>query len=328
MILNLLASIPSPSSNAIEIGPLAFRAYGLMIAFGVIAAVVISQRRFVASGGGTTDHMTTVAMWGVPAGLIGARLYHVITDNQLYRGRWVEAFYIWQGGLGIPGGIALGALVGVLVVKRLGLSVPKALDAAAPAIPVAQAIGRLGNWFNQELFGKPTDLPWAVEITNPVALRQVPEQYADETLFHPTFAYEALWNLGVVAVIIALTRWGRLKSGRLFPVYMVGYGVGRLIMEALRIDPANTIGGLRVNTWMSLALIVSGLIWIFWKGALRDAETETAAGKNTTDKADTADKNAADEVDVRDKAKSKASNSKASKSKTSKDQADKVTPKS
>jgi len=276
----LIASIPSPSSNALELGPLSFRAYGLMIALGVIAAVVISQRRFVRNGGGTADDMTSIAVWAVPAGLIGARLYHVITDNQLYRspnGTWTDAFLIWKGGLGIPGGVLLGAIVGVGVVKARGLSVPKALDAVAPAIPVAQAIGRLGNWFNQELFGRPTDLPWAVEITDPVALRQVPEEYAGATLFHPTFLYEGLWNLGVAGIIVMLTRTGRFKAGRMFAVYMIGYGIGRMIMESLRIDPANTIAGLRVNTWMSGTLIVVGLIWLLWKGPFRNTEGADAS---------------------------------------------------
>lgn len=268
----LLAKIPSPGSNALEIGPLSFRAYGLMIAFGVIAAVAIAGRRFTKSGGGNADDMISTAVWAVPAGLVGARIYHVVTDNQLYRspnGTWTDAFLIWKGGLGIPGGVLLGAIVGVLIVKSRGLSVPKALDAAAPAIPVAQAIGRLGNYFNQELFGRPTDLPWALEITDQNALGSVPDQYAGETLFHPTFLYEGLWNLGVAGFIMALTKWGRIKTGRLFAIYMIGYGVGRMIMESLRIDPANTIAGLRVNTWMSGALILTGLIWLLWKGPFR-----------------------------------------------------------
>ncbi len=335
----LLASIPSPGSNALEIGPLSFRAYGLMIAFGVIAAVAIAGRRFSKSGGGTADDMISTAVWAVPAGLVGARLYHVITDNQLYRspnGSWTEAFQIWRGGLGIPGGVFLGALVGVLFVKSRGLSIPKGLDAAAPAIPVAQAIGRVGNYFNQELFGRPTDLPWAVEITDPVALGSVPEEYSGQTLFHPTFLYEGLWNLALAGLIVVLTRWGRLKTGRLFAIYMIGYGIGRMIMESLRIDPANTIAGLRVNTWMSGALIVSGLIWLLWKGPFRDTtdgdvaeadlDGDTKSTKAKTAKAEEAEEPAKADKAKADKAKADKNKAKADKNKseTAKTETDKA----
>jgi prolipoprotein diacylglyceryl transferase len=267
----LVAKIPSPSSGAIDIGPLSFRAYGLMIAFGVLAGVWLAQKRF-RDQGGNPDDIISIAMWAVPAGLVGARLYHVITDNQLYFGNGrdpIDIFKIWQGGLGIPGGVFLGTLMGLYMGKRKGVDLRAGLDAAAPAIPLAQAIGRWGNWWNQELFGRPTDAPWAVEITDPFVLADVPEQYAGETLFHPTFLYESLWNFALVGLIIMLTRWGRVRRGRLFAVYMIGYGLGRLWVEALRIDPANTVLGLRVNIWMSIFLIGGGLWWLLSGGPLR-----------------------------------------------------------
>ena len=201
----MLASIPSPSSGAIHIGPLQLRAYGLMIALGVVAAVKLASARWEARGGKAED-MTYVATWGVPAGLVGARLYHVITDHQRFDGRWLHAFAIWEGGLGIWGGVALGGLVGWLAARHRGYDATAMLDACAPAIPLAQAIGRVGNWFNQELFGLPTDLPWGLEIAypNPAWPVGLPEG----TLFHPTFLYEVVWNVLGVAVLLWAAEWG------------------------------------------------------------------------------------------------------------------------
>jgi len=156
----MLASLPSPSQSVIELGPLTIRAYGLMIALGVVAAVMVSQRRWAARGGDPED-IATIAMWAVPAGLIGSRIYHVLTDWRFDEG-WAEPFKIWEGGLGIPGGIAAGVLVGLWVIRRNRWDRPGLLDAIVPGLPLAQAIGRWGNWFNQELFGGPSDLPWAV----------------------------------------------------------------------------------------------------------------------------------------------------------------------
>lgn len=265
-----LASFPSPSSEAIELGPLTLRAYGLAIAFGVLAAVWLAQRRWSAVGG-DPDDISRIAMWAVPAGLIGARLYHVVTDWRFDEG-FAEPFKIWEGGLGIPGGMAAGVLVGVWYIHRQGWDRPRLLDAAVPALPLAQAIGRIGNWFNQELFGGPTDLPWAVEISP----EHRPERYLDAETFHPTFLYEALWNLGLVVFLIWLGSTRRLRSGALLAVYVVGYLVARLWLETVRVDPANEIAGVRVNIWMSIVGIVLAGGWLLLRGR---ATTSDDAGR-------------------------------------------------
>lgn len=266
---HLLAALPSPPGQSLELGPLNFRFYGLCIAVGVLAAVSIARRRWAARGGDPED-ITTIALVAVPAGLVGARLYHVITDwSRLYSGGrwWPDAFLIWNGGLGIPGGVLLGTVAGVLVCRRLRIDWRHVADSAAPAIPVAQAIGRLGNWFNQELYGRPSDLPWALRI-------DFPEGYPPGTTFHPTFLYEALWNLALAGLIIAAGRRWVLRPGRWMAVYVVGYGLGRLWVESLRIDTATEILGFRVNTWISLVAILGGLLWLFWRGTpVDDAST-------------------------------------------------------
>lgn len=255
LLLTLPAAIPSPSVDVLEIGPLTLRLYGLCIAVGVIAAVIISSRRWEARGG-DPDDIGTLALWCVPAGVIGARMYHVATDwNRLYADDPMAAFDITNGGLGIPGGVALGVLVGLVVVKVKKLPALPLLDVVAPAIPVAQAIGRLGNWFNQELFGRPTDLPWGLKVDPEVAIEA---GYPPGTTFHPTFLYEALWNLALAGTLVLVDRKKWLRPGELFACYVMGYGFGRLWVESLRIDTATEIAGLRVNTWLSLVLIVGG----------------------------------------------------------------------
>lgn len=255
--VHLTASIPSPSSGSLELGPLTLRAYGLMIAFGVIAAVWLLARRLAAAGF-NPDHATGMAMWGVPAGLVGARLYHVITDWRSFEGRWLDAFKIWEGGLGILGGVVLGAAGGIVYMHRHHLDVRRMLDLAAPSLPLAQAIGRWGNWFNQELFGKPTDLPWGLEIDQ----AHTPAEYAGQDVtFHPTFLYESLWNFGVVFLLLRIERTRRLQPGRLFAAYLGLYAIGRLWIEALRIDTASEIAGLRVNLWVfSIVLLAMAAI--------------------------------------------------------------------
>ena len=252
-----VASIPSPPGNSLRVGPVELRAYGLMIALGVVVAVLITQRRWRARGG-NPDDITAIAVWAVPAGLVGARLYHVITDISRFEGRWWHIVAIWEGGLGIPGGIAAGVLAGVVVARRRGLPVPDLLDTVAPALPVAQAIGRLGNWFNQELFGRPTDLPWALRI-DPA---HRPDGFAGQATYHPTFLYEAIWNLALAGVLVWVERRWHPRSGQLFAGYVAGYAAGRLWVESLRIDPASELLGIRVNLWVSAVVLVAAVIVI------------------------------------------------------------------
>jgi phosphatidylglycerol---prolipoprotein diacylglyceryl transferase len=257
----LLASIPSPGTGQIEIGPLQLRAYGLLIALGVVAAVWLTQRRWEARGG-SADDITKIAMVGVPAGLVGARLYHVATDWKRFRGDWGEVVAVWHGGLGIWGAVVGGILGGWWVARRNGLPLAPLLDAVAPALPLAQAIGRFGNYFNQELFGRPTDLPWALEIDP----EHRPAGYADAATFHPTFLYEALWNLLLVAFLIWLAPRliGRFRPGATFALYVLGYTLGRLWIELVRIDPASRVLGLRINVWTSLVGITGALVALWW----------------------------------------------------------------
>ncbi len=252
----LLGSIPSPGTDRLEVGPLTFRFYGLMIAFGVLAGVEIARRRW-AERGGDPDDIIEIAKWAVPAGLIGSRIYHVATDWKSYQGDWFRALEIWKGGLGIPGGLIAGVLAGAIYARHRGWSVTGLLDASIPGIPVAQAIGRLGNWFNQEIFGGPTDLPWAVEI----AERHRPAEFLAEPTFHPTFLYEALWNLALAWVLIRLDKQKRLRPGQILPLWIVGYGVGRFLVEGVRIDAASEILGIRVNHWVSALAVLGGGIW-------------------------------------------------------------------
>ncbi|MGH9112934.1 MAG: prolipoprotein diacylglyceryl transferase [Acidimicrobiales bacterium] len=268
----ILVSIPSPSDNAIELGPFQLRAYGLAIALGVLAAVWIARRRWTARGG-DPDDISGLALWSVLAGLIGARLYHVITDHDRFEGRWLHAFAVWEGGLGIPGGLIAGVGVGAYIAHRRGLPVAELLDVVAPALPVAQAIGRLGNWFNQELFGRPTDLPWGLEID----ADHRPARYLDVATFHPTFLYEALWNLALAGLLVW---WERRRPGgrpgRLFALYVAGYSLGRAWVEALRIDPATRLFGVRWNIWMSVIAFVAAAGWLAFD-ARRRREPEPSA---------------------------------------------------
>ncbi len=257
----MLASIPSPSEGVLELGPLTIRAYGLMIALGVVAAVLLAQRRWAARGGDPED-IATIAMWAVPAGLIGSRVYHVLTDWRFDEG-WAEPFKIWEGGLGIPGGMAAGVLVGLWVIRRNGWDRPGLLDAIVPGLPLAQAVGRWGNWFNQELFGGPSDLPWAVEID---ADKAADAGHPGVETFHPTFLYESLWNLGLAGFLIWLDRTGRIRRGWLLAVYVVGYLVARLWLETIRIDPATEVGGVRINIWMSVIGIAIAGGWLVLRG--------------------------------------------------------------
>ena len=270
MLRFTLASIPSPSFSSFEIGPLTFTLYGLMIALGVVAAVEIARRRWEAIGG-NGDDIADLAKWGVPAGLIGARIYHLVTDWKSYQGRWLDGFKIWEGGLGIPGGLLLGVGVGYWYAKRRGWDVPRLVDCVIPGIPVAQAIGRLRNWFNQEVYGRPSTLPWAVEID-----ADHRPNYPDDTTFHPTFLYEGLFNLALAYLLIRIDRRKILKPGQLLPLWIAGYGFGRFLVESLRSDFASEILGIRVNHWVSGIAMVVGLVW-FWMMGRRDHDTPSPA---------------------------------------------------
>jgi prolipoprotein diacylglyceryl transferase len=267
-LTSTLLSIPSPGSRQLEIGPLNLRYYGLMIALGVIAAVWLAGKRFAARGY-PEETATGLAMWAVPAGLVGARAYHVITDWRRFEGRWLDAFKIWEGGLGVLGGVIAGAVVGIWWLRRNGVDVRDGLDIVAPTLPLAQAIGRWGNWFNQELFGRPTDLPWGLEIDP----GRRPDDYANEDTFHPTFLYESLWNLALVAFLLWLDRRRAVGRGRLFAVYLAGYSIGRLWIEALRVDEASEVAGLRVNLWI-FGVLLLGSLAVVLRGWGRDEAME------------------------------------------------------
>lgn len=256
-------SIPSPPVNEWWLfGKVPIRAYALCIIAGIVIGVIIATRRWMARGG-SRDTVETVALAAVPFGIVGARAYHVITDHQLYFGPGkhpIQALYIWDGGLGIWGGVALGAFGGYLVARSRKIRFWALADALAPGVAVAQAIGRLGNYFNQELIGRPTTLPWGLEIA-PLDRPPGFEQYAT---FHPTFAYELLWDLGVAVAIILLDRKFRLGHGKVFMLYVMLYTVGRGWVEALRIDPAHRIFGLRINDYVSIAVFLAALGCLLW----------------------------------------------------------------
>jgi len=256
--LVLPASIPSPSQGVWYLGPFPLRAYALAILLGIVAAVILTRRRWVERGG-VADDVLEIVFWAVPFGIVGGRVYHVISSPAAYFGAgghpW-KAFAIWEGGLGIWGAIALGGLGAWIGCRRQGVRTPAFADAVAPGLLVAQAIGRLGNWFNQELFGGPTTLPWGLQIDD----AHLPAGYVSGTLFHPTFLYELLWNLAAAALLIGLDRRYRLGHGRVFALYVVLYTSGRLWIELLRIDPANTIGPFRLNVWTSIVVGLGALV--------------------------------------------------------------------
>jgi prolipoprotein diacylglyceryl transferase len=251
-----LASIPSPDSSTLELGPISIHFYGLTLLVAIAAAVVITGIRWTRRGG-DWDLIFRVAVWGVAFGIVGARLYHVVTSWDELPDEWWGPFAIWKGGLGVWGGIGLGAIVGAIVAHRSGVSVAKLADCAAPGLLVAQGIGRFGNWWNQELFGKPTDLPWGLEIDP----ENRPLAYLESATFHPTFLYEALWCLVLAGLLLLAERRWTIRPPGLFALYVAGYCAGRLWIELLRVDPAHEILGLRVNAWVSMLGIAAGLVW-------------------------------------------------------------------
>lgn len=273
----LFAYIPSPSSGQLHLGPLRLTAYGLMIAIGVLAAVELARRR-AHTRGASPDDISAIATWAVPAGLIGARLYHVITDWWRFKHHLVDVIKIWQGGLGIPGGLVAGVGVGLWVAHRRDIRLADGMDLVAPALPLAQAIGRWGNWWNQELFGRPTTLPWALKID---PAHRPPGHEADAT-YHPTFLYESLWNVALCIGLVLIDRRHRLRPGQLFWLYVTGYGVGRLWVESLRIDEATKIGPFRVNIWVSLVAIAVGIVGFVLQGRKAGPAPVGAASASAT----------------------------------------------
>jgi prolipoprotein diacylglyceryl transferase len=247
------AYLPSPATGVVHLGPVPLRAYALFIILGVFVAVSIGQRRWAARGGAPGE-IADLAAVAVPAGIVGARIYHVVTSPAKYLKDPIEVLYVWHGGLGIWGGVLGGFLAGWVWSRRRGWDVASLADALAPALPVAQAIGRLGNYFNQELFGRPTKLPWGLTISpnNPDA---IPGAIA----YHPTFLYELLWDLGVAALVVLLDRRFQLRRGRAFAVYVMAYTAGRAWIEALRIDDAQHFFGIRLNDYVSATVFLAAL---------------------------------------------------------------------
>jgi len=250
------AYIPSPSQGVWHLGPLPIRGYALCIIAGVVVAVLVGERRWVARGG-TRGVVADVAGIAVPFGLLGARIYHVVTSPSQYLDHPIDALYVWRGGLGIPGGLLGGVLAGWIVCRRRGISAGALADSIAPGVALAQAVGRFGNWFNQELFGRPTTLPWGLEIDpdNPDA---VPGAQA----YHPTFLYEVIWNVGVAAVVVWADRKWRLGHGRAFALYLALYALGRSWIEALRIDEAARLFGLRLNDYVAAVVFIGAVTYL------------------------------------------------------------------
>ena len=262
--MNILQSIPSPEISFFEIGPFRVHFYALFILTGIAFAVWLGNRRFVARGG-SSGAILDIALWAVPAGIIGGRFYHVITHADYYFHPGADlskVFAIWEGGLAIYGALAFGTLGAIIGARSAGIRFLSFADAIAPGVIVAQAIGRLGNYFNNELFGQPTNLPWGLEIS---PLNEAyPEGLPSGVLFHPTFLYEIIWNLLGFAALIWLDRKYQLRWGRLFGLYLVTYSIGRAFIESIRIDPSDYYFGLRTNVWSAIFGAAIGLALIWW----------------------------------------------------------------
>ena len=267
----MIASIPSPGQSVWHIGPFPIRAYAMCILAGIVVAVWITQRRLNPRGG-KPGQALDVAVWAVPFGIVGGRIYHVITDPELYfaagRNPW-NAFAIWNGGLGIWGAVALGIVGAWIGCRRHGVRLLDYADAAAPGIVLAQAIGRWGNYFNQELFGGPTSLPWGLEISP----ANRPPGYTQYATFQPTFLYESLWCVLVALALVQIDRRFTLARGQIFALYGMLYTIGRGLIELLRTDHANHILGLRLNVWTSV-IVLAGSALAFWRFGLRARRAE------------------------------------------------------
>ncbi|GIH20756.1 prolipoprotein diacylglyceryl transferase [Rugosimonospora africana] len=251
-----LAAIPSPPVNGFHLGPLFVHFYGLMYVVGIALAVFIGRRRWRAMGGNPAL-VEEMALWGVPAGIIGARIYFDVTTPQFIPPHWWGPLAVWQGGLGIWGGVALATLVCVWRLRRAGFSVTHMMDAVAPCLLIAQGVGRIGNYFNQELTGGPTSLPWGLEISPD----HRPAGHLQDPTFHPTFLYELIWDFALAGFLVWLGRTGRVRPGSLFALYVAGYAAFRIFEESLRVDPSQYFLGLRLNFYIASAVTLAGLAW-------------------------------------------------------------------
>ena len=272
--MSLLAYIPSPHTGEFHLGPLVLHMYGLTLLVSILLCIWLTGRRWVAVGG-TWDLVWQVAVWGVAFGVVGARAYHDVTSwNQVPDPKWKGIFEVWEGGLGIWGGVLFGVVAGAVVIRRAGFSVRHFMDAAAPGLLLAQGIGRIGNWWNQELYGKPTTLPWGLKID---AAHQtgIAAQYIGAKAYQPTFLYELIWDLVGVGVLLLVARRFRIKPPGLFALYVSWYTFGRFFEELLRVDPAHHYGPLRLNAWVSLVVFACSTGFFVWWQFLHE---EQAAG--------------------------------------------------
>jgi prolipoprotein diacylglyceryl transferase len=261
--LNILQSIPTPEISYIELGPFRIHFYALFILVGMALAIWIADRR-LQNRGAKSGLALDISLWTIPFGIIGARIFHVLThtDDYFYDGAdLTDVFKIWEGGLAIYGGLMAGALGAYLGARQSGIKFWSFADAVAPGILLAQAIGRWGNYFNEELFGQPTTLPWGLEISplNPA----FPDGLPADVLFHPTFLYESIWSLAGVGILLLLDRRFELRWGKMFGAYLIYYSIGRIWVENLRIDPSEILFGLRINVWSGILGIVAGIAIIY-----------------------------------------------------------------
>jgi prolipoprotein diacylglyceryl transferase len=258
-LAQLITSIPSPDVSYIEIGPVRIYFYALFILTGILLAMLLAESR-LKSRGVESGVALDVSFWAIPFGILGARFFHVVThpNDYFFEGADLLApFRIWEGGLAIYGALIFGSLGAYIGARRSGIKFTAYLDAVAPGILLAQAIGRWGNYFNNELFGQPTDLPWGLEI--PSSNPAYPAGFPDGVLFHPTFLYESIWSLVGVALLLAADKRFNLRWGRMMGLYLVYYSIGRIWVEAIRIDPSEIVLGLRINIWSAIAGIAVGL---------------------------------------------------------------------
>jgi len=288
--------IPSPPINSFHIGPLDVHFYALGYIIGITLAILITRRRWRALGG-DPDLVNDIALWVVPAGIIGGRIYFDITTPDDIPHVWYGVFAVWSGGLGIWGGVGLAAVVGVWRLRRLGITAGPFANAIAPALLVAQAVGRIGNYFNKELFGKPTTLPWGLEIPYQYRVSGgIPAQDLHFATFQPTFLYELIWDLALAAFLVWLGHHAKIKPWGLFALYVAGYSAFRIFEESVRIDSSEYFLGLRLNMYIAVTLTIAGLVWFVFAqrrperpAVLRSPTARGAVSEASADEVATAD---------------------------------------